>query len=76
MLLFTTTIAGAQDFALKQWEASPRHQEWVNVEYGGRKVRAFVVFPEMSAKATSVVVIHENRVLNDWARAMADQIAD
>lgn len=44
MLLFATTFAGAQDFALKQLEASPRHQEWVNVEYGGRKVRAFVVF--------------------------------
>jgi carboxymethylenebutenolidase len=75
LLLFVGTFAGAQDFALKQLEASPRHQEWVNVEYGGRKVKAFVVFPEVSAKATSVIVIHENRGLNDWARAMADQIA-
>ncbi len=75
VLLLAASFAGAQDFALKQLEASPRHQEWVNVEYGGRKVRAFVVFPEVSAKATSVIVIHENRGLNDWARAMADQIA-
>jgi len=65
----------AQDFALNQLESSPRHQEWVTVEYGNRKVRAFVVFPEVSQKATSVIVIHENRGLNDWARSMADQIA-
>jgi carboxymethylenebutenolidase len=75
-LLCMFTIASfAQDFALKQLESSPRHQEWVTVEYGGRKVRAFLVFPEVSGKATSVIVIHENRGLNDWARSMADQIA-
>lgn len=75
LLLFACTTAFSQDFALKQLESSPRHQEWVNIEYGGRKVRAFVVYPEISAKATSVIVIHENSGLTDWARSMADQIA-
>lgn len=77
LALFTILFmqATAQDFALNQLEASPRHHEWVNVEYNGRKVRCFLVFPEVSTKATSVIVIHENRGLNDWARSMADQIA-
>src|SRR5262249_1132818 len=40
-------------------EKSPRHREWVNVKNGTRTVSAFVVYPEVKNKATSVVVIHE-----------------
>jgi carboxymethylenebutenolidase len=65
----------AQDNFLRQLEASPRHQEWVEIMSNGRKLKCFVVYPEVSSKAGSVVVIHENRGLNDWARSMADQIA-
>ena len=66
----------AQDEFLKQLEASPRHQEWVEIAMlNGRKLKCFVVYPEVSAKATSVIVIHENMGLNNWARSMADQIA-
>lgn len=77
IVLFLSSVFGVvgQDFALKQLESSPRHQEWVEIERDGRKIKAFVVYPEISAKATSVVVIHENMGLNDWARSMADQIA-
>ncbi len=75
ILLVSVSFVNGQDFALKQLEASPRHQEWVEVERDGRKIKAFVVYPEISAKATSVIVIHENMGLNDWARSMADQIA-
>jgi carboxymethylenebutenolidase len=80
--IFTTlwaTLFGiacfAQDFALKQLEESPRHQEWVKVANGDKQIACFVVFPEVSEKALAVIVIHENRGLNDWARSMADQIA-
>ncbi len=69
------TCIHAQDWVLKQIEESPRHQEWVDVEYEGRKVSCFVVYPEVSHKATAIIVIHENRGLNDWARSMTDQIA-
>jgi carboxymethylenebutenolidase len=65
----------AQDFSLKQLESSPRHQEWVEIMSNSRKLRCFIVYPEVSSKATAVIVIHENRGLNDWARSMADQIA-
>lgn len=55
---------------------SPRHQEWVTVQNGDRDVRVFVVYPETSAKVPAVLVIHENKGLNDWARGMADQLAE
>jgi len=54
---------------------SPRHHEWVDVKSGARAVRAFVVYPESKQKATSVVVIHENKGLTDWVRSVADQLA-
>ncbi len=57
-------------------DASPRHQEWVEVKNGDRIIRTFVVYPQTSEKAPVVLVIHENKGLNDWARGMADQIAE
>lgn len=65
----------AQDFALEQLEASPRHHEWVDVQAGDRTVHSFVAFPEVDEAVTAVVVIHENRGLTDWVRSFADQLA-
>ena len=65
----------AQDFALKQLENSPRHQEWVVVKAGDREVSCFVVYPEVAEKTTVVIVIHENQGLTDWVRSFADQLA-
>lgn len=55
---------------------SPRHHEWVEVQNGDRVVHTWVVYPERSNKAPAVLVIHENKGLNDWARSLADQIAE
>jgi carboxymethylenebutenolidase len=55
---------------------SPRHHEWVTVTHDGRDVEAFLVFPEVEDPAPAVVVIHENRGLNDWVRGVADQLAE
>lgn len=57
-------------------EKSPRHQEWVEVKRGERTIHAFVVYPEVKTKALTVIVIHENRGLNDWARSVADRLAE
>jgi carboxymethylenebutenolidase len=57
-------------------EKSPRHHEWVKVKQGDRSVTAFVAYPEVKDKALTVLVIHENRGLNDWARAIADRLAE
>ena len=56
---------------------SPRHGEWVDLKLpGGGKLLTWVVYPEKSAKAGAVVVIHEIFGLTDWARAVADQLAE
>lgn len=34
-----------------------------------------MVYPEKTGPAKSVMVIHENRGLNDWARLFADKLA-
>lgn len=73
--IFSFSIT-AQDYAVNQLENSPRHHEWVEVKYGDRVVHCFVAYPENSEKALTVIVIHENRGLNDWARSFTDQIAE
>lgn len=54
---------------------SPRHHEWVSLEHCSRKLEAFVVYPQNNHQSKAVLVIHENRGLNDWARLFADKLA-
>lgn len=75
-LLVTALAASAQDWAKAKLEKSPRHQEWVKVENGPRKVESFIVYPEVKDKATAVIVIHEIFGLSDWARAVTDEFAE
>ena len=56
--------------------SSPRHQEWVEVKNGDKTIYTWVVYPETSEKRPVVILIHENKGLNDWARGMADQVAE
>jgi carboxymethylenebutenolidase len=56
-------------------KASPRHQEWVDVTDGSKKIKSFVVYPERRDKAPVVIVIHEIFGLSDWVRGVADQLA-
>lgn len=56
---------------------SPRHHEWRTTERSdGTALETFYVYPEVSKAAPGVIVIHENRGLNDWARSFADQLAE
>src|SRR5215470_16703059 len=57
-------------------EKSPRHREWVKLKNGNRSVDAFVVYPEVKNKATSVVVIHEIFGMTDWVQMEADEVAE
>jgi carboxymethylenebutenolidase len=75
LIVFALAPTWAQDWARQSLEKSPRHQEWVTVKHGNRVVHAFLVYPEVSRKATAVVVIHENQGLTDWVRSVADQLA-
>ena len=74
--LLSQTAFGADDWAKAKLEKSPRHGEWVTLEYDKRKVQAFVVYPEVKDKATAVVVIHEIFGLSDWVRVTADELAE
>jgi len=41
-----------------------------------REVSAFVVYPEVKTKATSVIVIHEIFGMSDWVQSLTDQLAE
>lgn len=87
--LFTSIIAILLLFACKDQEkkqtegtsevdelsTSPRHHEWVKLSHDDRDFEAFVTYPQTSDKAKAVLVIHENRGLNDWARLFTDKLA-
>jgi carboxymethylenebutenolidase len=77
LLIFSAmiTVLNAQDWAIRQLENSPRHQEDIIIKNGDKDLSCFLVYPEVSGAATTVILIHENRGLNDWARSMADQVA-
>ncbi|MCB0639803.1 MAG: dienelactone hydrolase family protein [Lewinella sp.] len=55
---------------------SPRHHEWVTLNQNGRELYLWVVYPEVSENVPAVLVIHENRGLNEWAKGFADQVAE
>lgn len=74
LFLFSGTLT-AQEYAIQQLEDSPRHHEWVQLQSEGRTLHTFVAYPEVEGKAPVVMVIHENRGLNEWARSFADQLA-
>ena len=76
VLLFVGAKSVAQDYAIKQLENSPRHHEWIKLLSNGRNLHCFVTYPESSQKATTILLIHENRGLNEWARSMADQLSE
>jgi carboxymethylenebutenolidase len=73
---FGTASCSAQAWAKAMLDKSPRHGEFVTItEANGRKLQAWVVYPEVKDKAPVVVMIHEIFGLSDWAREMADEVA-
>ena len=76
LALCSALAPAPQDAAKQRLENSPRHHEWVEMQRGERVVRTFVVFPERAEKAPVVLVIHENKGLTDWVRAVCDRLAE
>jgi carboxymethylenebutenolidase len=75
-LSLSATACSAQEWAKAALDKSPRHGEYVTLtEANGRKVQAWIVYPEVKDKAPVVVMIHEIFGLSDWAREMADEVA-
>lgn len=71
----TPQIDKSKGTIAEQLSNSPRHHEWVTLSHGNRDFQAFVVYPESKKKTAAVIVIHENRGLDDWARLFADKLA-
>ena len=71
-----TEAAETQEWAKQRLAKSSRHQEWVKVKNGDREVSSFVVYPEVTNKATAVVVIHEIFGMSDWVQSLTDQLAE
>jgi carboxymethylenebutenolidase len=68
---------GTDAFVAAALAASPRHGEWIDIRASdGTNIKSWVVYPETHSKAGVVIVVHENRGLNDWVRAVADQAAE
>lgn len=74
-LLLTCTQALAQDWAKETLNKSPRHLDWVTVKQGNRDIKCFIAYPEVSKKATTVLVVHEIFGLSDWVRKVCDELA-
>ena len=56
--------------------ADTHHGEWVRIARpGADPVRAYVAYPESSAPAPAVIVIHENTGLTPWEASVADRLA-
>ena len=71
-----TPLPPPEDSALAALDRSPRHGEWVDVEYAGHgPIRTWIVYPERKDKAGVVLVIHEVFGLTDWIRSVADRLA-
>jgi carboxymethylenebutenolidase len=76
LLAVAALSISAQDWARQRIEESPRHREWVTIKHDGRSVETFVVYPESKQKTPVVLVIHEIFGLSDWAKEVADEIAE
>ncbi|HVT45655.1 MAG TPA: dienelactone hydrolase family protein [Thermoanaerobaculia bacterium] len=57
-------------------ETTPRHDEWVRIPVEGKILHAWVTYPETASTASAIVLIHENRGLDDWARSVADRLSE
>jgi carboxymethylenebutenolidase len=68
--------AMSQEWAKARLDKSPRHQEWIKVKSSGRELECFIVYPEVKDAAPAVLVIHEIFGLTDWARDVADRLAE
>ena len=67
---------GTTDHVARALAESSRHGEWVDIKMAdGTLLNSWVVYPERADKAGVVLVIHDIRGMSDYARAVADQLA-
>lgn len=63
--------------AVLLWNVETRpHRKYVTLTHGAQTIQALLVSPKLRDKASVVVLVHEVYGLTDWAREMADKLAD
>ena len=73
---FAQQVPPLKEHAQTAIDRSPRHGEWVEVAVpDGTSQKAWVMYPERSDKAPVVIVLHSTTTLDDWTRALADQLS-
>lgn len=73
--------AKAPDLLASVWTAPStvtrttlRHA-WVDIPMGATRVRAWIEYPAATGRAPAVLVLQDEQGLDDWTRAVADQLA-
>ncbi|WP_164852802.1 dienelactone hydrolase family protein [Novosphingobium umbonatum] len=71
---------GPDTWRQERFKLTPRKHEMVHINANGRRLNAFVIYPEKAtppspAKVPVVMLLPEDQGLNIWARDMADQVA-
>jgi carboxymethylenebutenolidase len=63
--------------AEKTANTTPRRNEWIDVPVPGTsvRVRTWVVYPDGTQPAGTVLVLHGASGISDWIRSVADQLA-
>jgi carboxymethylenebutenolidase len=76
LLAFLSAGCASTSTVTDRLESTPRHDEWAAVARDGRTIHTYVSYPEVATKAPVVILIHENRGLTDWVRAVADRLSE
>jgi carboxymethylenebutenolidase len=63
-------------FLVVRFEEATHHRQYVPLRRGSRAIQALVVIPKVKNKASVVILVHEIYGLSDWAKGMADELAD
>lgn len=79
IIILSTTVtamilAGIVFFVLRL-KQSPHH-EYVTLRHDNRTIQTLVVLPKVKDKAPVVILVHEVFGLTDWAKNMADELAE
>jgi carboxymethylenebutenolidase len=63
-------------FLVVRFERSPHRRKYVTIKHDSRAIQALVVLPKVKNKTSVVILVHEIYGLSDWAKGMADELAD
>ena len=73
--MLASSALAQDEWAKEKLNKSSRHGEYVEIRAGGRNLQAFVAYPEVAHKATTVLVVYEIFGMSNWAKLAVDEFA-